>query len=105
MVPRTSDQTGGSDGDRGADELVGGSGADLVTGVPGADVVNGGRGCDFVQGDEGIVRELAARSAAEAAHRDEVLDALEISRADLDTQDDAVGALLRMLNRRAHVRF
>ncbi|MGW8482528.1 DUF58 domain-containing protein [Microbacterium sp. NPDC055903] len=59
----------------------------------------------FVQGDPEIVRELLAQTAADTARRDELLDALEISRADLDTQDDAVNALLRMLNRRANVRF
>jgi len=60
---------------------------------------------DFVQGDEAIVRELTALAAADAARRDELLDRLEISRVDLSTQDDAVTDLLRMLNRRANVRF
>ncbi len=59
---------------------------------------------DFVHGDADVIGEIVARSQADAARRDSLLDSLEISRAALDTQDDAVTELLRMLNRRAHVR-
>ncbi len=59
---------------------------------------------DFVHGDAAVLDEVAAHAQADAARRDALLDRLEISRAALDTQDAAVGALLRMLNRRAHVR-
>ncbi|MGO2684874.1 DUF58 domain-containing protein [Microbacterium sp.] len=58
---------------------------------------------DFVHGDAEVLGEIVAQSQADAARRDDLLDRLEISRAALDTQDDAVGDLLRMLNRRAHV--
>jgi len=59
---------------------------------------------DFVHGDTEVIDEIAARSRAEGARRDDLLDRLEISRTALDTQDDAVGELLHMLNRRANVR-
>lgn len=59
---------------------------------------------DFVHGDAQVRDEIAAHTQADAARRDSLLDALEISHAALETQDDAVAALLRMLNRRAHVR-
>lgn len=59
---------------------------------------------DFVHGDAEVLSELAAQSQADASRRDTLLDRLEISRAELDAQDAAVGELLRMLNRRAHVR-
>ena len=78
---------------------------DHTTGRVRADVYSRWQVPDFVQGDEGIVRELAASAAADAARRDELLDRLEISRVDLNAQDDAVTDLLRMLNRRANVRF
>ncbi|GAB3597710.1 DUF58 domain-containing protein [Microbacterium tumbae] len=78
---------------------------DHPTGRDRADVYSRWRVPDFVQGDGAIVRELLAQTAAETARRNDVLDALEISRADLGTQDDAVNDLLRMLNRRANVRF
>jgi len=58
---------------------------------------------EFVHGDAEVLGELVARSQADAARRDGLLDSLEISRTALDTQDDAVAELLRMLNRRAHV--
>jgi hypothetical protein len=78
---------------------------DHMTGRVRADVYSRWQVPDFVQGDEAIVRELTALAAADAARRDELLDRLEISRVDLSTQDDAVTDLLRMLNRRANVRF
>ena len=59
---------------------------------------------DFVHGDAEVRDEIIARTQADAALRDDLLDRLEISRASLDTQDAAVTDLLRMLNRRAHVR-
>lgn len=58
----------------------------------------------FVQGDADVVHELVAQSKADAAHRTRILDGLEISHTTLDRQDDAVPALLRLLNRRANVR-
>ncbi len=58
----------------------------------------------FVQGDPAILHELAAEKHAEQTHRARVLDELEISHTSLATQDAAVPALLRLLNRRAHVR-
>ncbi len=60
---------------------------------------------DFVQGDAEIVRELAAQTEADAAHRAEVLRGLEISHGVLDGQDDAVAQLLQLLNRRSHARL
>ncbi|MFS0911135.1 DUF58 domain-containing protein [Microbacterium sp. 179-I 3D2 NHS] len=57
---------------------------------------------DFVQGDHGILRELDARTRADAAHLAETLKGLEISHAVVDGQDDAVPQLLRMLDRRSH---
>lgn len=59
---------------------------------------------DFVHGDAEVVADIMAQSQAETARRDDLLDGLEISHAALDTQDGAVAALLRMLNRRTHVR-
>ncbi|MGO2746625.1 DUF58 domain-containing protein [Microbacterium sp.] len=59
---------------------------------------------EFVHGDAEVLGEITAQSQADAARRDDLLDRLEISRAALDTQDDGVGDLLRMLNRRANVR-
>ncbi|MGL3148865.1 DUF58 domain-containing protein [Microbacterium sp. A82] len=59
---------------------------------------------DFVHGDHEVLDELQAQTLAAAEHRTRLLDRLEISHATLDTQDDAVAQLLRMLNRRAHVR-
>lgn len=60
---------------------------------------------DFVQGDVSIVRELDEGTIADINHRNALLDRLEITRADLETQDDAVADLLTMLNRRANVGF
>jgi len=59
---------------------------------------------DFVHGDAEVLDEIAAQTQADAVRRDSLLDALEISRAALDSKDDAVAELLRMLNRRANVR-
>lgn len=58
---------------------------------------------DFLHGDASVVREIDERHRAEQSRRDALLTALEISHAELRTQDDAVPELLRMLNRRAHV--
>lgn len=59
---------------------------------------------DFVHGDPEVVREIIAQAEADAARLSRVLDPLEISHTALETQDDAVAELLRMLNRRANVR-
>lgn len=59
---------------------------------------------DFVHGDAEVFAEVIAQAQGDAERRDALLDRLEISRAALDTQDAAVTDLLRMLNRRAHVR-
>jgi len=59
---------------------------------------------DFVHGDPEVLGELLAQQQADAARLADLLDRLEISHTSLETQDDAVSALLRMLNRRAHVR-
>jgi uncharacterized protein (DUF58 family) len=59
---------------------------------------------DFVHGDADVVREIIAQTEADAARLAALLDRLEISHTALDTQDDAVADLLRLLNRRAHVR-
>ncbi|MDQ0643635.1 DUF58 domain-containing protein [Microbacterium murale] len=59
---------------------------------------------DFVHGDREVLGELIAQTQADAARLNELLDRLEISHTTLDTQDDAVPQLLRMLNRRANVR-
>lgn len=58
---------------------------------------------DFVHGDREVLGELVAQAQADAARLNELLDRLEISHTALDTQDDAVPQLLRMLNRRADV--
>jgi uncharacterized protein (DUF58 family) len=59
---------------------------------------------DFVHGDREVLGELIAQTQADAARLHGLLDRLEISHTALDTQDDAVAELLRMLNRRANVR-
>ena len=59
---------------------------------------------DFVHGDMEVLGELIAEQQAHAARLADLLDRLEISHTALETQDDAVAALLRMLNRRANVR-
>lgn len=59
---------------------------------------------DFVHGDREVLGELIAQTQADAARLNELLDRLEISHTALETQDDAVPQLLRMLNRRADVR-
>lgn len=59
---------------------------------------------DFVHGDSEVLGELIAQQQADAARLSDLLDRLEISHTSLETQDGAVAALLRMLNRRAHVR-
>ena len=69
-----------------------------------ADVDSRWRVPDFVQGDAAVLAELTRRAQDEAAHRARVLDALEISHTALDAQATAVPALLRMLDRRSHVR-
>ena len=51
-----------------------------------------------------IVRELTAKTEADAAHLAEVLKRMEISHGVISGQDDAVPRLLDMLNRRSNVR-
>ncbi|MDR2999001.1 MAG: DUF58 domain-containing protein, partial [Microbacterium sp.] len=60
---------------------------------------------DFAHGDPEIMAELAAQEAADIARRDEMLRRLEISHTEIEGQDSAVPALLRMLNRRSHARL
>ncbi|UWF77585.1 MULTISPECIES: DUF58 domain-containing protein [Microbacterium] len=60
---------------------------------------------DFVHGDEELIRAVDAQEAADTAHRHDVLRRLEITHAELTGLDDAVPALLAMLNRRSHARL
>ncbi len=60
---------------------------------------------DFVHGDPDVTAELAAREAADTAHRHEVLRGMEITHTEIGGQDAAVPALLTMLNRRSHARL
>ncbi|WP_314648554.1 DUF58 domain-containing protein [uncultured Microbacterium sp.] len=67
---------------------------------------------DFVQGDAAIVRELAAQSQAEAAQLADTLQRLEIAHGVLESQEQAVPQLLRLLhsvlsrgNGRSHARL
>ncbi|UJP09463.1 DUF58 domain-containing protein [Microbacterium sp. KUDC0406] len=60
---------------------------------------------DFAHGDPEILAELAAQEAADTARRDDLLRRLEISHTEIEGQDSAVPALLRMLNRRSHARL
>ncbi len=67
---------------------------------------------DFVQGDPAIVRELAAQSQAEAAQLADTLQRLEIAHGVLESQEQAVPQLLRLLhtvlsrgNGRSHARL
>ncbi|GAA5144888.1 DUF58 domain-containing protein [Microbacterium pseudoresistens] len=57
----------------------------------------------FLHGDAEIAAALHEADRADAQHRADVLDRLEISHATLGAQDTAVGELLRMLDRRSHV--
>ncbi|MFD6700552.1 MULTISPECIES: DUF58 domain-containing protein [unclassified Microbacterium] len=59
---------------------------------------------EFVQGDAELAAELHAADAAEAARTEALLRRLEITHVPLAEQDEAVGALLRMLDARSHVR-
>ena len=59
---------------------------------------------EFVQGDPELAAELHAADAAEAARTEALLRRLEITHVPLAEQDEAVGALLRMLDARSHVR-
>ncbi|GAB6856025.1 DUF58 domain-containing protein [Microbacterium xylanilyticum] len=58
----------------------------------------------FLQGDAELAAELHAADAADAAHTDALLRRLEITHVSLGAQDEAVGALLTMLDARSHVR-
>ena len=57
---------------------------------------------DYLHGNREIVDEIARMRAEQDAHRATVLDRLDISHAELASQSDAVGAVLRMLHRRTH---
>jgi len=59
---------------------------------------------EFLQGDAELAAELHAADAADAAHTEALLRRLEITHVPLAEQDEAVGALLRMLDARSHVR-
>lgn len=60
---------------------------------------------DFVHGDLDVIAELAAQEAADTSRRDELLRRLEITHVELGGQEQTVGALLAMLNRRSHARL
>ncbi|MGM1018361.1 MAG: DUF58 domain-containing protein [Actinomycetota bacterium] len=78
---------------------------DHATGRVRADVASRWEVPDFVHGDREVVAELRRQHDAETIRRTELLDHLEISHAELAGLDDAVPQLLRLLNRRSHVRF
>ncbi|PRB00620.1 DUF58 domain-containing protein [Microbacterium sp. MYb64] len=59
---------------------------------------------EFLQGDPELAAELHAADAADVAHTEALLRRLEITHVPLAEQDEAVGALLRMLDARSHVR-
>ncbi len=59
---------------------------------------------EFMQGDAELAAELHAADAAEAARTETLLRRLEITHVALAEQDEAVGALLEMLDARSHVR-
>ena len=59
---------------------------------------------EFLQGDAELAAELHAADAAEAARTETLLRRLEITHVALAEQDEAVGALLEMLDARSHVR-
>jgi len=59
---------------------------------------------EFLQGDVELAAELHAADAADIAHTEALLRRLEITHVPLAEQDEAVGALLRMLDARSHVR-
>ncbi|MFB7843735.1 DUF58 domain-containing protein [Microbacterium sp. NPDC056052] len=59
---------------------------------------------EFLQGDAELAAELHAADAADIAHTEALLRRLEITHVPLAEQDEAVGALLRMLDARSHVR-
>lgn len=58
---------------------------------------------EFLHGDQAVLDEIGRARAQQDARRDEILDRLEISRADLRSQVEAPAAMLRMLHRRADV--
>ncbi|MER7797260.1 DUF58 domain-containing protein [Microbacterium sp. NPDC096154] len=75
-----------------------------VADAPGRrDVDSGWTVPDFLHGDADVVREVADQARDEESRRDALLSALEVSHAEIRSQDEAVPELLRMLNRRAHV--
>lgn len=79
----------------------------VLAGRPAAsrhDATSGWAVPDFLHGDASIVEELEAERAREDARRRATLDRLEITHVELDGQDTAVAALLRMLHGRSHAR-
>lgn len=78
---------------------------DHATGRTRSDVDSRWQVPEFVQGDRSIVQELTAQRDADAAHLADLLTRMEISHSSLSGQDDAVSQLLKLLNRRSHVRF
>jgi uncharacterized protein (DUF58 family) len=58
---------------------------------------------EYLHGDREVVGEIARVRAEQDARRNGILDRLEISHADLASQADAVGVVLRMLHRRSDV--
>ncbi|MDQ4215791.1 DUF58 domain-containing protein [Microbacterium sp. ASV81] len=59
---------------------------------------------EFLHGDAELAAELHAADAVEEAHRESLLRSLAITHVALSAQDEAVGALLTMLDARSHVR-
>ncbi|GAA4489700.1 DUF58 domain-containing protein [Microbacterium panaciterrae] len=59
---------------------------------------------EFLQGDAELAAELHAADAAETARTETLLRKLEITHVALAEHDEAVGALLEMLDARSHVR-
>lgn len=66
------------------------------------DAVTGWAVPDFLHGRADVLAEAEAQRAESDARRAELLDRLEITHAEVDGQETAVGTLLRMLHRRSH---
>lgn len=58
---------------------------------------------DFLHGDRAVLDDVIRVRAEQDARRDDILDRLEISHADLRSQTEAPAVLLRMLHRRSDV--
>lgn len=68
------------------------------------DVMSGWAVPSFLHGNAEVRKDLAAEQESAETHRNTVLDNLAISHTTLTTSDAAIGELLAMLDRRAHVR-